>query len=71
MSSSNSIFLNTFYLIWSFRPTFKREKQLHKRLLVIKKNRCKRKLNKTTHIGARILERIIELMYDFQYNYNV
>ena len=46
------------YLKWSFRPTFRKEKQLENGLILIEKDKCRINLNKTTDIGASILEHV-------------
>ena len=40
----------------TFKPTFRREKQLDCALIMIQKDECRISLNKPTHIGASILE---------------
>ena len=53
------------YLKWSFRRTFRTEKQLDKGLTMIKKDKCITKLDNPNYIGASILELIKVLMCDF------
>ena len=41
------------YLKWSFRPTFKREKQFRNGAIAIEKEKYRINLNKSVYIGTR------------------
>ena len=45
------------YLKWSFRPTFKREKQFCKGAIAIERRKCLINLIKPIYIGGTLLER--------------
>ena len=57
------------YLKWSFRPTFRGEKQLDHGLIMIENDKCRIKLYKQSHIGASIFELNKVLMCNFHYNF--
>ena len=53
---------------WSFRPTFKREKQFCNGAIAIETEKCIINLNEPLYIGTSILDLSKVLMYDFHYN---
>ena len=58
------------YLMWSFRQTFKREKQFRNGAIFIEKEKCRANLNKPTYTGTNILDLSKVLTQGFHYNYN-
>ena len=57
------------YLKWSFRPTFKREKQFRKGFIANKKEKCGMNLNKPVFLGTSILDLSKVLIQDVHCNY--
>ena len=56
-------------LKWSFRATFKREKQYCNGAVAIEKEKCRINLNKPIYIGTSTLDLGKVLIQDFHYNY--
>ena len=57
------------HLKWSFRSTFKGEKQFHYGTIAIEKEKYRINLDKPTYVGTNILALSKALMQDFHYNY--
>ena len=57
------------WLEWSFRPTFKREKQFRSGAIAVQKGKCRVNLNKLIYTGASIMNLTKVLIQDFHHNY--
>ena len=55
--------------MWSFKPTFKREKQFCNGAIATEKEKRRINLNKPIYVGTTILDLSKILMRDFHYNY--